>query len=50
MRVLVSTIPTVVDRIVVSPQWVDWSIPQYLDAGEVVASGTYFTEPVMTDF
>ena len=34
-----STIPAVVERIVVVPYETDWSIPQYWDAGDVFVKG-----------
>jgi hypothetical protein len=35
----VSTIPAVVERMVVVPYLMDWSIPQYSLAGDVVVAG-----------
>ena len=34
-----STIPAVVERMVVVPYETDWSIPQYWEAGDVVVKG-----------
>ena len=37
----VSTIPAVVDKMVVVPYLMDWLIPQYALAGEVLVMGLY---------
>ena len=42
-----STIPAVLARMVVEPYSMDWSIPQYALAGDVVVIGTYCMGPVV---
>ena len=50
MRVVpVSTIPDVVAKIGWPPKSIDWSIPQKVDAGLVVVTGTKLTADVVFD-